>query len=73
MVDSKYEPGDLEDCIRFCNARTGCANYTLEKPSDTCVLYADCHNTTDCPDCASGPKNCALGYHGKVTILTILE
>ena len=41
-----------------------CKFYTFEKNNNLCVLYEDCNTKEECEDCASGPRECYLGYHG---------
>ena len=60
--------GHLEDCIKWCNDHELCKWYTLEKSNDHCLLYEDCPATEDCDTCATGPKYCSRGYHGKYLI-----
>ena len=61
-----YAIGTLEECIEKCNDNVDCQWFTLEKSNDHCILYEECNDQFDCETCATGEKNCAHGYHGKL-------
>ena len=65
FVDS-YAIGTLEECIEKCNDNVDCQWFTLEKSNDHCILYEECNDHFDSEICATGEKNCAHGYHGKL-------
>merc|ERR1712038_1426426 len=63
FIDS-FNIAHLEDCIEACRDDESCMWYTLEKTHDHCVLYEDCDVQNDCATCASGTRDCSVGYHG---------
>ena len=63
LVDSK-KIAHLEECINYCKDSVGCEWYTYDKKDDNCVLYEDCHTSSSCDTCATGPKDCSKGYRG---------
>ena len=68
FIDS-FTISHIEDCIKACSDDVICMWYTLEKTHDNCVLYEDCDVKNDCSTCASGERDCSVGYHGKVKCL----
>ena len=67
FVDS-YAIATLEECIEMCNEVWDCQWFTLEKAHDHCILYEECDDKFDCETCATGTRNCAHGYHGKLFV-----
>ena len=65
FIDS-FKINHIEDCIDACSDDDLCMWYTLEKTHNHCVLYEDCDVKNDCNTCASGPRDCSVGYHGKL-------
>ena len=63
FIDS-FKIAHLEDCIEACNNNADCKWYTLEKTHNHCLLYEDCTEKHDCVTCASGERDCSVGYHG---------
>merc|ERR1712038_307063 len=63
FIDS-FEIEHLEDCIKACSDISECLWFTLEKTHNHCILYEDCVETKPCDTCASGERECSVGYHG---------
>ena len=61
-----YAIATLEECIEKCHENEDCQWFTLEKANDHCIIYEECNDQFDCETCATGEKNCAHGYHGKL-------
>ena len=65
FIDS-FKIAHLEDCIKACSDKDECQWYTLEKTHNHCLLYEECKKKTNgCDTCASGPRDCSVGYHGE--------
>ena len=54
--------------MKKCLHDTDCNWFTLEKEHDNCILYEECHDQFDCETCATGEKDCARGYHGRLIV-----
>ena len=67
VIDS-FAIATLEECIEMCNYVLDCQWFTLEKAHDHCILYEECDDKFDCETCATGTRNCAHGYHGKLFV-----
>ena len=65
FIDS-FEIDHLEDCLKACSDVSECMWFTLEKTHNHCILYEDCEETNSCETCASGERDCSVGYHGEV-------
>ena len=66
FIDS-FKIAHLEDCIKACSDDSDCQWYTLEKTNDHCLLYEECKKKMEsCDTCATGPRECSVGYHGEL-------